>query len=80
MPLAKLSAMMFVIVCDLPVPGGPCKTNDLPSSEYSTALSCDESALITAAVKRKELRAVPRIQQRVAKLQVEKLPLPLVNT
>jgi len=68
LPLAKLSAMMFVIVCDL------------PSSEYSTALCCDESALITAAVKRKELRAVPRIQQRVAKLQVEKLPLPLVNT
>ena len=36
---------MFVIVWDLPVPGGPYNTNDFPSAEYRTAVSCEESAL-----------------------------------
>ena len=38
-PSARLWAIRFVIVWDLPVPGGPCRTNDFPIAEYSTAAS-----------------------------------------
>ena len=40
----KALAMMLVIVCDLPVPGGPCKTKLLHFCDKAIALHCDASA------------------------------------
>ncbi|MCB9915315.1 MAG: hypothetical protein H6828_09220 [Planctomycetes bacterium] len=42
--LASACAIRFVIVCDLPVPGGPSSTKLRPSDAAHTAASCDESA------------------------------------
>ena len=41
---------MLVIVCDLPVPGGPCSTKLLPEAASYIADNCDESALIGRAI------------------------------
>ena len=43
-PLDKAAAITFVIVCDLPVPGGPFTTMFLPDRMSMMALCCDESA------------------------------------
>ena len=39
-----------MIVCDLPVPGGPCSTKLLPADAAATALSCEESASTGTAI------------------------------
>ena len=43
--LYKALAIRLVIVCDLPVPGGPCRTKLSPLKALAIATSCDESAL-----------------------------------
>ena len=43
-PAARLRAIKLVIVLDLPVPGGPSRTNVLPAADSSTARNCDPSA------------------------------------
>ncbi len=40
-----LLTIIFVIVCDLPVPGGPCRTKE-PLNEEAIASYCEESALM----------------------------------
>ena len=37
---------MLVIVCDFPVPGGPCKTKLFPSLAAQMAVNCEESVLV----------------------------------
>ena len=44
-PSAIQAETIFAIVCDFPVPGGPSRTNDLPSSAHRTACICDSSQL-----------------------------------
>ncbi len=43
-PSARLWAIMFEIVWDLPVPGGPMRTKSLPLEQARIDDSCDESA------------------------------------
>lgn len=46
LPAATALAMRFVIVCDLPVPGGPSMTNERPASAQLTACSWAPSMAI----------------------------------
>ena len=43
LPWNSALAIMLVMVCDLPVPGGPCKTKLLPLPESTIASNCEES-------------------------------------
>ena len=47
LPEASSSAMILVIVWDLPVPGGPSTTKLLPILISSMTAICDESASMT---------------------------------
>ena len=42
-PLYRALAIILVMVCDLPVPGGPCNMKLFPSPDSMTASSCEES-------------------------------------
>ena len=42
-PLYNALAIMLVMVCDFPVPGGPCNIKLFPSPDSITASSCEES-------------------------------------
>ena len=43
-PWKRALVIMLVIVCDFPVPGGPCITKVLPFPDAFTALICEPSA------------------------------------
>ena len=43
LPWYSALAIMLVMVCDLPVPGGPCKIKLLPRPDSTMASICDES-------------------------------------
>jgi hypothetical protein len=47
LPACTAAAMTLVIVCDLPVPGGPWTTRFRPSRASSTTIACELSASTT---------------------------------
>ena len=49
-PAFSSAPIMFAMVCDLPVPGGPSMTNVLPAKAAATAARCEESASNTSGV------------------------------
>ena len=49
-PWKRALEIILVIVCDFPVPGGPCRTKLLPDAASLIAANCDESALIGRAI------------------------------
>jgi hypothetical protein len=46
-PRASASAITLTIVCDLPVPGGPCITRPSAVRAFQTTCACEKSASVT---------------------------------
>ena len=60
--------MMFVIVCDLPVPGGPCTTSPFATRARRTARAWQGSAIVTSRSRPEEIVHQPWLDKQWSKV------------